>query len=134
MKPARVSLSIAVATSLLFGQACLSDPLDTGDDVGLHVTEVQAPASAPPSGPITVTLTVALGGCVTFDRIAGSRTPSTLILSARGKDQGGSGIQCPDILRQESHSYQAAGPFTDPLTISVYRPTTDPLTRTVRIE
>jgi hypothetical protein len=130
MRPARVSQSIAVATSLLFGQACF-DTIDTGDDVGLHVTEVQAPASAPASGPITVTLTVAIGDCVQFDHIAASRTPSSLTLSARGIDPGGN---CPAILRHESHSYEAQGPFTNPLTITVYRPTADPLIRTVSIE
>ena len=133
MKPARVSLSVAVAMSILFGQACF-DPLDTGDDVGLHVTEVQAPESAPASGPITVTLTVVTGGCVRFDRITASRTPSTLILSARGTDTGGPNIACPADIRHEPHSYEAPGPFANPLTITVYRPTTDPLNRTVRID
>lgn len=133
MKPDRVSLNVAVAASILFGQACF-DTLDTGDDVGLHVTEVQAPASAPASGPITVTLTVVTGGCLSFDRISASRTPSTLILSARGIDNSGPNITCPADIRHEPHSYVAQGPFADPLAITVYRPTTDPLIKTVRIE
>lgn len=133
MRPARVSPAVAIAASVLFGQACF-DPIDTGDDVGLHVTEVQAPASAPASGPVTVTLTVVTGGCLSFDRISASRTPSTLILSARGTDTGGRNVACPADIRHEPHSYVAQGPFSDPLTITVYRPTTDPLVKTVRIE
>jgi hypothetical protein len=130
MKTTNVRLFAGIASLVAFGQGCI-DPIDTGDDIGLHVTEIQAPASISPSGPITVTLVVAVGGCQSFDHISASRTENSLLLAARGKEAGGS---CPDILNQEPHAYTAQGPFTDPLTITVYRPTVEPLTKVVRVQ
>lgn len=130
MRTARVSVRAGIAAMMLMVQGCI-DPIDTGDDIGLHVTEIQAPESAPASGPLTVTLVVALGGCERFDRISASGSTGTLLLAARGIEEG---TTCPDILRHESHSYTAQGPFTNPLTITVYRPTVEPLVKTVRIE
>jgi hypothetical protein len=130
VKKGKVSMWIGATALIVSGLACI-DPIDTGDDIGLHVTEIQAPSSVPASGPITVTLVVALGGCQRFDHIAASRTEGSLLLAARGIEEG---TTCPDILKHESHSYTAQGPFTNPLTIIVYRPTVDPLSKTVTVE
>ena len=129
----KVSLSLAVGIFILFGQACV-DPIDTGNDIGLHVAQLGAPLSAPASGPITVTLSVATSGCRQFDRIAASQTPSALILSARGTDISDRDPACSDVLLNENHSYEAQGPFTNPLTITVYRPSAGPIVHTVAIQ
>ena len=131
MKTLSVKQIVALAALIGAGQGCV-DPIDTGQDVGLHVAEVVAPATAPASGPITVTLTVALNGCEQFGQIAASGTPNSIILAARGTIQ--QGTACPDIVRHETHSHTASGPFTDPVVVTVFRPTTDPLVRDVRIQ
>lgn len=131
----KTALSVAVATCLLLG-AGGCNPFDLNDNVLLGVTKLDVPATATSTTPFTVTLTVIIGGCTTFNRIDVQHFQNGVRLiplgtnsSIRNKD-----IVCLDVLKEEPHDVQLEPPFTNPYTIYVEQGVQPDVTATVQIQ
>lgn len=131
----KTALSVAVATCLLLG-AGGCNPFDLNDNVLLGVTKLDVPATATSTTPFTVTLTVIIGGCTTFNRIDVQHFQNGVRLiplgtnsSIRNKD-----IVCLDVLKEEPHNVQLEPPFTNPYTIYVEQGVQPDVTATVQIQ
>ncbi|HVF40732.1 MAG TPA: hypothetical protein VM939_12610 [Gemmatimonadaceae bacterium] len=124
-------LILALLISSLAG--CVN-PFDPGREITLEVSDVAAPASVSPSGPLSITLTVVSGGCRRFDGIKATRASNKLTLEARGIDSSGPTTSCTTDIRFEPKTYEAQGPFTDPFVITVVQPNGNLVTRTIRVQ
>jgi hypothetical protein len=104
--------------------------------VVLGVTQLDAPTSIAASSQLTATLTVSVGGCLSFDHIEVVRAESSATLTAWGIDSsnGGKSAFCTQDLRSESHSIALNPPFAGPFTIEVNRGRLMPLLATVQVQ
>ncbi|HEX6533577.1 MAG TPA: hypothetical protein VF041_03215 [Gemmatimonadaceae bacterium] len=112
--------------------AC-GDSSGPGRQVVLDVTALAAPDTVPAAGPLTVTVTVTVGGCLSFERFHVERTAARLDLVAVGRDGSGPGVACTADVRYEAHEYSAGPPFTDPFTVAVRQPDGSSITRQVHV-
>ena len=126
------SLVLALIVSTVVA-GCIN-PFDPEREITLEVSELAAPASVSPSGPLSLTLTVVSGGCRRFDGIRASRAANQLTLEARGIDSSGPTTACTADIRFEPKTYEAQGPFTDPIVVTVVQPNGNLLIRTVRVK
>ncbi|HEV7388580.1 MAG TPA: hypothetical protein VGN73_08215 [Gemmatimonadaceae bacterium] len=122
-----VAVGIAAAS---FG----CNPFAPDQSVVLLVDQLDAPASISAGSPLTVVLTVIVGGCKVFDRISVQRGASGATMIAFGQDIAkGKDLACTDNAVPESHSYQFDPPFQNPFTVRVDREGLDPLITTVQV-
>jgi len=122
------------AAALICSFAGCTNPIVNGRrDMTLYVSEIDVPASAPPTGTLMATVTVQTGGCKQFDRFEVTRTPSSATIEAKGTDAGANAICTADI-RNEKKALDLSGPFSDPFTIRAIQPDATVLLRTVRIQ
>jgi len=124
---------ILVGALILVVAGCVN-PFNPGRDITLPVSDLVAPASIPPGGPLTIRFNAVSGGCKSFERIEARRTANLLTLEARGVDRGGPGIACTADIRIDPQTYEAAGPFSDPFVVSIVQPDGNPLVRTIRVQ
>jgi hypothetical protein len=111
------------------------NPFASDQSVVLLVDQLDAPASISAGSPLTVVLTVVVGGCKIFDRIAVQRDASSATMIALGRDVAkGKDLACTDDARPEPHSYQFDPPFQNPFTIQIQRAGLSPLTTTVQVQ
>lgn len=116
--PATVAAMLVIAAT----QGCSSDTAP--NEVRLRSDSLAAPASIAPSAPITVTVRVQLGGCLSFKRFDVTRTSAVLALTPIGTDASANNanVACPANIAMVRESYTAQPPFSDPLTVSVLEP------------
>ena len=101
----------------------------------LRVYDINVPASASATSPLTVDVTVGVGGCTSFDRFNVARKPSSITLTAIGRDfVPPTGGACTMELRLIHRTYVADPPFTDPLTVTAVQPGDTLLSKAVRIQ
>ena len=111
------------------------NPFADDQSVVLLVDQIDAPATISAGSPLTVVLTVIVGGCKTFERFAVQRDAFGASIVALGRNGAiGKDVACTDNAVPESHSYQFDPPFQDPFTIHVPREGLDPLTATVQVQ
>jgi hypothetical protein len=130
----RVLLGLAVVGLAVAPLGC--NPFAPDQSVVLLVDQIDAPASISAGSPLTVVLTVFVGGCKVFDRIAVQRNASSATMIAYGRDVAtGKDMACTDDARPEPHSYRFDPPFQNSFTVQVPRERgLSPLTRTVQVE
>jgi hypothetical protein len=119
------------------GAVAACNPFAPDQSVILNVTQLDAPAMITAASPLTVVLTVTVGGCVTFERIAVVRGVSGASMIAWGRDGAkGKNVACPQDIRFEPHSYQFDPPFPSQsaFTIQVQRGRLGPLNTTVQVQ
>jgi hypothetical protein len=130
----RFLFGIAVAA---LGAASACNPFAPHDQsVVLSVTKLDAPAAISSGAQLTVVLTVAVGGCTSFDHIAVVRSASSANLVAWGIDgsKGKTGVACPAFIAYEPHSYTFDPPFQSSFTVQVDRGRLSPLVTTVQVQ
>jgi hypothetical protein len=125
---------VACVAGVSSGVGC--NPFEPNQSVILPVTKLEAPATVGPAGPLTVTLTVQVGGCVGFDRIEVQRVLGGARMIPWGINHsiGNKDITCLDILIEEPHSVQVDPPLVDPFNIVVEQGDLAPLTAEVRVQ
>ena len=106
------------------------------ESVVLDATKLEVPATIPAGSPLTVVLTVATGGCKTFDRIDIERDAAGAALTPWGKDaaKGEKNVSCPADIVETPHSIRLDPPFLSPFMVMVPRVGTDPLMATVQVQ
>jgi hypothetical protein len=111
----RFLLGIAVVGFAAAPLAC-DNPFDNDQLVRLHVSQLDAPAAIAAGNPLSVTLTVQTGGCLSFDHFEVERNASVGTLTVWGRDaaKGRKDIACTDDIRMETHSYTFDPPFQSP--------------------
>lgn len=126
-----VICSVALGASSL---AC--NPFAPDQSVTLGVTTIDAPTTVASGATFTVTLTVVVGGCVTFDRIDvhADATGASLIALGTNSSIGRSGISCPQIIVYEPHAVQVKAGPSDPFLVEVDRGRLSPLQATVHVQ
>jgi hypothetical protein len=111
------------------------NPFAENQSVVLLVDQIDAPATVSAGSPVTVVLTVIVGGCKTFERFAVVRDASGASMIAFGRNGAiGNDVSCTDNAVPESHSYRFDPPIQDPFTIRVQREGLEPLTATVQVQ
>jgi len=120
----------AVVACLLAG---CGDPLGTGRDVVLGISELDVPAEAPPGTAVVVKATVVTGGCLSFTKLEATRTAARVTLVARGRDASGPNVSCPADIRYTVHEYRAEPPLSDPFTVVAKQPDGTETTKVVRV-
>ena len=111
------------------------NPFADDQSVVLLVEQIDAPATVSAGSPLTVALTVIVGGCKTFERFAVQRDAFGASMIALGRNAAiGNDMACTDNAVPESHSYQFDPPIQDPFTIRVQREGLEPLTATVQVQ
>jgi hypothetical protein len=130
----RVLFGLVVAGLAAAPLGC--NPFASNQSVVLLVDQLDAPASISAGSPLTVVLTVVVGGCTTFERITVQRNASGATMTAWGRDGAkGRDLVCTDDARPEPHSYQFDPPFQNSFTVHVPRERgLDPLTATVQVQ
>jgi hypothetical protein len=125
---------VACIAAVFATVAC--NPFSPNQSVILAVTKLEAPATVAPAGPLSVTLTVQFGGCISFNRIDVQRFAGGARLIPWGTDAsiGHKDLVCPSILHEESHSVQVDPPFVDPFNILVEQGALAPVTAVVRVQ
>ncbi len=131
MKTALLGLSLACVVGIV--QSC--NPFSPDQSVTLGVAQLEAPATIVAGTPLSVVLTVELGGCKSFERIVTERTPQHATLTVLGSDASkGRDVSCPANYFTEPHTVQLDPPFSNPFTITVNRGRVSPLTATVQVQ
>jgi hypothetical protein len=116
----RVLFGLVVAGLAAAPLGC--NPFASNQSVVLLVDQLDAPASISAGSPLTVVLTVVVGGCTTFERITVQRNASGATMTAWGRDGAkGRDLVCTDDARPEPHSYQFDPPFQNSFTVQVPR-------------
>jgi hypothetical protein len=116
----RVLFGLAVVGLAAAPLGC--NPFAADQSVVLLVDQLDAPASISAGSPLTVVLTVVVGGCKVFDRIAVQRSVSSATMIAYGRDVAiGKDVACTDDARPEPHSYRFDPPFPNSFTVQVPR-------------
>lgn len=131
----RFLLGMAVVGCAVAPLAC-DNPFAPDQTVILDVSKLDAPATLSVGSPLTVSLTVVLGGCLSFDRIVVERGAAGASLTAFGRDaaKGRKDIACTADLRLEAKSYQLDPPAQGSFSLEVQRPQLAPLTATVQVQ
>ena|ERR1700686_4239434 len=130
----RAWFEMVVVSLLAAVVAC--NPFAPDQSIILGVEKIDAPATSPVGSPLTVVLTVTVGGCKSFDQIEAASVPSGASLTALGLDasKGKRDVVCPSVIISEPHSYQFDSPPRGPFTITVDRGRVSPLTATVQVQ
>ena len=130
----RVLFGLAVVGLAAAPLGC--NPFAADQSVVLLVDQLDAPASISAGSPLTVVLTVVVGGCKVFDRIAVQRNASGATMIAYGRDVAkGKDLACTQQALPEAHSYQFDPPFQNQFTVQVQREMgLSPLTATVQVQ
>ena len=130
------TVSLFALFSVLVGTLGGCNPFAPNQSVVLDVTKLDAPPTIASGDALTVTLTVTVGGCKSFDHIAVSRDLSGASFTAWGRDaaKGRTDIMCPQDIRYEPHSYMLLPPYRNPFTLQVQRGRLAPLTTTVQVQ
>ena len=129
-------------SSVILGFCLLSgllycNPFDLNENVLLPVHNLEAPATAAPNTAFTVTLTVEIGGCVSFNRIDVQRFAQGVRLIPLGTNASvrHPDAVCPSIIKEEAHDVLLDPPFANPFQIYVEQgPGAPPVTTTVQIQ
>ncbi len=131
MKPASF-----VVGSVLFALAACRNPFAADQSTILGVSELTAPSTSAGNAPLDVTLTVELGGCLSFDRIQIQRYAGGATLTVWGTDAsiGRKNVSCTADIRYEPHNVRFDPPFSGAFDITVNRGRVSPLTATVQIQ
>lgn len=120
-------LLLAVGCSSIFG-------LDRRSII-LPITNVEAPLSAPAGTSFNVTFTAVLtNGCIRFERLESTQTPTALTVTARGSVPMRNDIACTQDVRSEAVVRGVTPPTTDPFSIVATQPNGTATTVQVRIQ
>jgi len=130
------TVSLVVVFSGLVSALAACNLFAPNQSVVLDVTKLDAPTTIASGDALTVTLTVTVGGCKSFDHVAVSRDLSRASFTAWGRDaaNGRTDIMCPQDIRYEPHSYMLLPPYRNPFTLQVQRGRLAPLTTTVQVQ
>ena len=125
---------MAVVGSVATPLAC--NPFAPDQSVILGVERLDAPTTIAAGSPLTVTVTVVTGGCLSFRHFDVDRQASVGSLTAWGRDaaKGRDDVTCTADVRTEPHSYTFEPPFQSPFTVQVHRGSLNPLTATVQVQ
>jgi hypothetical protein len=135
MKPA---LLVCIASVVLIGalSGC-HDPTSNAGLVELNTQTLDAPATIAPGATLTVSVSVEVGGCLTFDHIQSHRTASQADLTVWGRDIRTGitdrAILCPRFF-VEPQEYQLYPPFQNPFTVAIDRGRASPLIAVVNVQ
>jgi hypothetical protein len=129
-----VLFGLAVVGLVTLPVAC--NPFAPDQSLVLDVSKLEAPASVSVGSPLTVSLTVVTGGCVSFDRIVAERSAFGASLTVLGRDaaKGRRDVACTADIRFELHSYELDPPPRGTFSVEANRPRLDPLTTTVQVQ
>jgi hypothetical protein len=112
------------------------NPFAPDQSVILDVSKIDAPAAVAATNPITVVLTVTLGGCLSFDHIEVSRDASNAHIIVWGRDaaKGKTDVACPANLELRPYSYEFDPPFANTFTVQAARGRLAPLQTTIQVQ
>jgi len=125
----------SVIVGSLFVALAGCNPFAPDQSVTLGVSQLDAPAAIASGDELPVTLTVTVGGCLSFDRVEVTRDLSGASFTVWGRDaaKGRKDVSCPTDIRSEPHSYTLLPPYANPFSIQVQRGRLGPLTTTVQV-
>jgi hypothetical protein len=127
------TISLGVVAVALVAGCGLTDP---DQSVVLGVSRLDAPTTVVSGTPITVVLTVNLGGCLSFDHIQVTRDASGANVTVWGNDasKGKKDVTCTSDVKVQSRSVQFDPPFANSFTIEVNQGRLSPLMAVVQVQ
>lgn len=127
--------ALCVVASLSLVVAGCRNPFAPDQTTELGVSKLDAPSTVAANSTLEVTLSVVLGGCLSFDRIQVDRYTGGATLTVWGKDASiGRKVACPAYIKEEPHTVRFDPPFSSAFNVTVNRGRLSPLMATVQVQ